>query len=264
MEQEKVLVSNIVEYNWMLGARCYLLARNGLHPYSNTEEEIIDFLKESAKDSGLLSFCCESSRCGAFHEAFMKAETPFTRRDPIRLLEYDGKYWVYEGKHRVCMAIRSGVKYIDARVHHLEKDTESLIDPCGTPGIYTFKASYGLKHSSGELAILWLNPPRGSDYSEYSIGPIALNTSFAVSKHREEVIPGVFVEIKRKSRWNMLRPLTVEATVTIEPEHYNTAIWLYCISSNRRILSEPRTLFRYGRWRRKHLPYMIPSSRNMI
>lgn len=258
MLTERVPVVRIVEYNWELGSRCHLLNQAGLNPYCNTEEEITDYLEQSAGDPASLSVCLESSRCSAFYESFQNGVTPFIEHDPITLLEYGGKYWIYEGKHRVCMAKRAGIVYVDAQVYHLQEDTETLLPPAGEPGTYSFSSHYRF----GTLAILWVEPPRG-DYSIFSDGPRILNQFPNKTFPRTEIIPGVYVEVAREKKHNHLfRRNWLRATITIEPEHCNTGIWLYTIPAHRTAGTfVPETVFRYGRWREKHKQHMIPSSR---
>ncbi len=261
MLTERVPVSEIVEYNWELGNRCHLLNQVGLYPYACTEEEITDYLEQSAKDPHALSICLDSSRCSAFYESFQHGVTPFIDRDPIKLLEYGGKYWVNEGKHRVCMAKRAGITYIDAQVYHQTEDTKTLLPPAGAPGTYSFYSRF----HAGEIAILWVVPPRG-DYSIFSEGPRMLNLFSSTTHPRREIIPGVYVEIAlAKKPGRIFSGIWLRATVTITAEHYNTGIWLYTIPANRSISTfEPKTIFRYGCWRKRHKQFMIPSSRYII
>ena len=262
MSIERVPVAKIVEYNWNLGSRCYLLNQAGLHPYFHTEEEVTSCLEQSAEDPTALSICLQSSRCSTFYESFRAGKTPFIEKDPIKLLEYGGKYWVSEGKHRVCMAKRSGVQHIDAQVYHLEEDTETLLEQVGEPGTYAFSSYCGMRHQKGTVAILWVEPPRGN-YSIYSCGPQILNMFPGKEQPKTEVVPGVYVEVtsEKRCKWFFKRNHLC-ATITIEQNHCNTGIWLYTIPANRSaIFPVPNTVYRYGCWRKRHINQMIPSSR---
>lgn len=99
---EIVKVDSIKEFPTQLGSRCRLLRELGLNPYENTEEEIMEALIETAKESKYLDICMKSSRCSGFWEKFSAGETPFFKEDPIQLLKYRDTYWAVEGKQRVC------------------------------------------------------------------------------------------------------------------------------------------------------------------
>lgn len=116
-EYRIVNVADIAEFPTRLGSRCLLLKKLGLDAYFTTEEELLEALTESAGNSELLRICMESSRCSVFWEKFREGTTPFTEYDPIYLNEYNGRYWVVEEKHRVCLAKRAGIEKIEAFVY---------------------------------------------------------------------------------------------------------------------------------------------------
>ena len=102
-------VEKISEYPTDLGNRCHLMEVNGLNPYTNTEEELMDFLIQSAKIPSNFEVC-KSSRCGAFLKEYEKGITPFLEEELIIMNEHNGYYQVSEGKHRTCMALRACLK----------------------------------------------------------------------------------------------------------------------------------------------------------
>jgi hypothetical protein len=93
-ELRTVKVADIAEFPTELGSRCLLLQQFGLSPYRNTEEELLETLTETAAQPVLLDICLQSSRCQKFYRAFPKGCTPFSETDPIRLLEFGGRYWL--------------------------------------------------------------------------------------------------------------------------------------------------------------------------
>ena len=253
MEIREVKVSDIVEYNPDLGQRCFLLRELGLNPYVNTEEEICSALEKSAEDPDCLKLCMMNSHCGVFLKSYNRGETPFFDKDPVRLTEYGGEYWVTEGKQRVCMAKRFGVETVKAQVTSLNEDYDSLLPVLGEPGTFVSTASYGRKCADGELAILWVKPPRSADITRFSFGPVPLNPPNAESHGKEQIIPGVSFEVTVQSRVFWPRKKIVTAAVNIQADHPNTRIWLYTVPAKGHVaLDEVTTAYRRGQWRKKH------------
>lgn len=117
----------------------------------------MEALTESANNPEFLEICLKSSRCSVFWKKFSQGITPFMQYDPIYLHEYNGRYWVVEGKHRVCLAKRAGVKKLEALAWTLEEDTESLLPKEGKPGRFKFCYSYiDPPKARGEKVILWI------------------------------------------------------------------------------------------------------------
>jgi hypothetical protein len=193
-----VQVADIAEFPTALGNRCLLLNELGLDPYVNTDEELLDALVESAKNPKMVNICNKSSRCKAFWEKFQQGITPFIERDPIRLLEYNGRYWVSEGKHRVCMAKRSGVKSIDAYVWPLEEDEYSFLPPEGEQGRFVFQCTYFQGKScraKGDVAVLWIQSPYGCPPSRFDFGPAALDGRLDTRGELRLLFPGLSYSI---------------------------------------------------------------------
>lgn len=249
MELEQVKVTDIVEYNTELGSRCYLLRELGIDTYSDTTEDIYDALVKSEGNEQCFSICKDNSRCGVFYERFCDGETPYAEEDPICLEEFDGRYWVREGKHRVCMAKRAGIETICARVEHLDKDYYSLLPPVGTAGRKVFRATYGVK-AKGEVAILWTEPPRNAPSSIFSFSPVALNSLQFYGKKSMRVFSGL--SYSRSVRRNLFGGMSITAEVKISESRPNTRIWLYTLPADGN--GEITTIFRCGRWRNYHLP----------
>lgn len=84
-------VSRIVEYSTQMGNKCKLLEYYGINPYIDTEEVICECLTSTAENECNLKYCLQNG-CRAFYEEYQKGHTPFTAKDPIRLVEYQGKY----------------------------------------------------------------------------------------------------------------------------------------------------------------------------
>ena len=68
--RKTIKVKDIVEYPTQLGNKCKLMSVNDLNPYSNTEEEVMDFLINSSKDPDNLKICKESCRCSGFWKEY--------------------------------------------------------------------------------------------------------------------------------------------------------------------------------------------------
>lgn len=257
-----VKVSEITEYPTNLGSRCMLLASLGLDAYWDSEEDLLKALTKSAADPNCLKICTQSSRCRAFWEVYQRGETPFLQKDPIRLSEYAGHYWVSEGKHRVCMAKRAGVETIEAYVYHLAFNAYTLLQPEGEPGKYLFKYSFCGEDLQGEIAVLWVEPPHGEPPSVFSFFPTMLDRKCNTDGAEIELFPGLSYNVrctKKKIGFLKRRILTeVETEVCINSYHANTRIWLLKGNANDLCrlnllpLSALNTVFRCGCWRTQH------------
>lgn len=118
-----------------LGNRCTLLNHFGMQPYWHTEEEVSEFLEDAFADKDTLPLCLRS-RCGEFYQRYLRGETPYFERDPVMLVGHQGKFWVEEGKHRVCLAKRMRIRHIQVLVRDLDKDYYNLLPGTGQPGIF--------------------------------------------------------------------------------------------------------------------------------
>ena len=122
-----------IEQPIALGNRCHWLPkRQHLHPYRNTEDEILDAFRRVPRHERQ-PVCQEYARCRAFMEAWRNGQIPALERDPIEVHHHDGDYWVPEGKHRVCAAIQSGVSQITVPVIDVPHRRQPL-PPLGQPG----------------------------------------------------------------------------------------------------------------------------------
>lgn len=266
-----VKVQDITEFPTELGTRCLLLQELGLNPYSETEEVLLEALTESAGRPSSLDICLGSSRCRKFFQVFQEGLTPFADRDPIRLLEYGGKYWAVEGKHRVCLAKRSGVEALEAEVYHLAEDSMPLLPPVGEPGRFSFRFSCifgprGAEEVSGETALLWVKHP-GLLLGTFGFGHwVQLGPGRNTAGEWEEVLPGVHYRVsvekklERQAFFRRREVLTVESEVEIAPEHPKTKIWLLGLPAKGLMglaawnSGPPRltTVYRRGCWRKHH------------
>lgn len=268
-EPRIVKVSDIVEFPTELGNRCLLLLKLGLNAYWNSEEEILEALTESAKNPEMLDICLTYSRCRKFREMFDRGSTPFSERDPIRLLECEGRFWAVGGKHRICLAKRAGIEKLEAIVHSLPEDTESLLEPEGEPGRYCFSSTFDLgpggRDAQGTLAYLWVNSPRNLFPGKFDFCGAWLDAAQNTGGALKECIPGlqyrvsVYRKPERQSFSKRIQRLVVESEIIITPEHPKTKIWVLEIpaaeASVARLTAFPsfRTVYRYGCWRRFHL-----------
>lgn len=249
MDLEKIKVSDIVEYNTELGSRCHLLLEKGMNPYSDTEEDIYDALVSSENNEDCLAICKGNSRCGFFYRCFCQGKTPGTSKDPIILQEFEGQYWVKEGKHRVCLAKRTGIEYVDACVEHLSTNNKKILPPTENPGRKVFRATYCRGKVKGEIAVLWVMLPHGTPESTFSHGPVVLNAQCMFGKNEMEVLPGL--SYRRIVNKSLLGGSTITAEVKISKDHPNTKIWLYTFPADWH--GEIKTIFRCGRWKNIHL-----------
>lgn len=270
-EFRTVRVGDIAELPWKLGDRCLLLWELGLNPYRNTEEELCEVLEKTLRRRDILEICFRYSSCRAFYEAFVEGRTPFAERDPILFCEYEEKYWVVEGKHRVCLAIRAGVGSLEARVRRMRDDSMLLLPPEGGPGCFRFACTYpakpgGRESARGTVGYLWAGPPAGEflGWSSFRWGDW-LDDSSDTGGEWVELLPGlryrVSVNREKAGFFRRAERFQVEAEVVVVPGHKKTKIWLLEMPVSeapifRRTACCPRsfrTLYRCGRWRRGHL-----------
>ncbi|MCL1996825.1 MAG: hypothetical protein FWG63_11510 [Defluviitaleaceae bacterium] len=257
-EQKIIKVKDIAEYPTELGNRCKLLKLNGLHPYQNTEEEIMHALETLAKDPKNLEICKGSSHCGAFWQFFEKGGTPFFEKDKIYIGEYNGKYWVSEGKHRSCMAMRTGVESITAEVYK-QSSRNFLLPPVGNYGVYKFQFSYKQPNIiKGSAPVLWVRLPNYDGMTEINDTPTVFDSSFDTKGKIKEIMEGVFYKTSVFRKRFIFNPFKLEVTVsveiTIQKNHPKTKIWLLKsnLSSKQEVLSDMKTLYRHGCFREHH------------
>jgi len=266
---EIVKVDSIKEFPTQLGNRCKLLRELGLNPYLNTEEEIMEALTETAKESKYLDICMKSSRCSGFWEKFSTGETPFFKEDPIQLLKYHDTYWVVEGKHRVCFAKRAGIKEIKAYVYELFHDRETLLPKVGTPGRFVFDyLEVSFSKQKGEKAVLWLKDLKDLRLTELSWKPAILDKKFDTKGEFIELVEGIKISISvnEKTRiFSFKKTIQIHTEIVVEPDHKKTKIWLLKIPADKQFMLtkadeiDKNTLYRYGCWRKHHLEELIKS-----
>lgn len=260
-------VADIAEFPTELGSRCLLLRELGLNAYRNTEEELFEAVTGSAQCSEYLKICLQDSRCRAFWERFRHGVTPFSERDPVRLLGYQGRYRVSEGKHRVCLAKRAGVKTLKAYVWSLPEDTESLLSPEGTPGRYHFRylLDPGCRSAaSGEAAGLWVASPPGVPPGRFDFSPALLDVRQDTDGEFVPLFAGLSYRVsvtgitRRTGLFGYRKFISVESEIIIEPTHRKTKIWLFSIPAGEALSMRPagcthlKTVYRFGCWRRRH------------
>lgn len=266
IERRAVRVADIEEYPTALENRCLLLRQLGLDTYRCTDEELLDALNESAKHPENLDICKNNSRCGAFWDKLQQGVTPFFERDPIRLEEYNGRYWVNEGKHRVCMAKRCGAERIDAYVWKLGEDERTLLPVIGNAGHYSFRCEYspkGLRRAKGDIAVLWVQSPHDYPASRFDFGPIALDTRLSTQGKLHTVFPGLSYSVTASHECSMpfglKKRYIIQSDVAIEPGHTRTRIWLMRGLTENVLVRPPvevsqiSTEYRFGCWRNHHL-----------
>lgn len=248
---ERVEVSKIVEYNPKLDDRCYLLARAGMNTDVCSEEDVVGFLEWAEKDEECLKFCCDDSRCSAFLSPLRSGTTPFADIDPVVLLEQGNKYWVLEGKHRVCLAKRAGIRYIDAQVQHIDT-CEPIFEPLprlGEPSKYEFSAVKIGRKIYGNLVELLAEQSWDPVIHKRIMKRMALNNGSILTTGRMEDVPGVQVSVREESHKYWTKYL---ATIEVKPNHVNTKIWLYTRKNNPKQTRKSvlKTVYRRGLWRK--------------
>jgi hypothetical protein len=262
-ELHTVKVGDIVEFPIMLGNRCLLLQELGFNAYWNTEEELLEALSGSASNPKMLEICLSYSPCRRFWEEFGQGRTPFIKSDPIRLTKYGNRYWISEGKHRVCLAKRAGVESLEAFVYCLQKDTMSLLLPEGTPGRFRFSCTIGNRKFQGTIAYLQVHIPHGlMRFDPVGFQSIWLDVGRDTSGQFVKIMPGVEYRVstmKKRKKLGLFRQqdeFCVESEVIISPGHPKTKVWLLQASANDVFnFNSPsfRTIYRRGCWRQGHL-----------
>ncbi|HBK68941.1 MAG TPA: hypothetical protein DDZ91_09890 [Firmicutes bacterium] len=265
-----------IEFSTLLGNRCRLLTNHGLRPYTSTEEDIYELLAESKGKPDQFEICL-GSNCMVFYKEFAKGKTPFFDKEPIEIEEFDGHYWVAEGKHRVCLAKMAGIEYISAYVTKLERDAYSCLSPFGQPGEYTAKhiIAWNKKtHIEGEAFFLWCtkNDPI---FSAPSFSTNWLDSLHNTNGKFLKLIPGVeykvVVEKTVKHRlFSSYEILDVSATVKISEDHMKTKIWLARFPAKELLPAKPpvnivnNTIYRYGRWQDDHVKQLCDSYHHFV
>jgi hypothetical protein len=246
---------------------CSLLNRFNMYPVLHTEEELADFLEKALHDENTMPICL-SSMCGEFYQAFANGETPYSESKPVVLAGYQGKYWVLQGKHRVCVAKRMKVPYIKAFVRELDKDYFSLLPPEEKPGIFRSQYSYvvidyvvakKVRNIEGNALLLWIFEEMFANAGVMFLA--LLDTAKDTKGEWAQALPGVEYSVKVSQEelkswfWKNAKRITVKAEVKIEADHKKTKIWLLQAPAKEVlriecIQPEYVTLYRYGRWRK--------------
>lgn len=261
-------VSDIVEFPTELGNRCLLLTELGVNPYIHTEEEILEVLEKIANDSQYLDICLKSSRCQGFYEEFTKGVTPFFDKDKIRVIEYNGKYWVDEGKHRICLAKRMGVSKIKVEVTQLKEDVYTTLEPLGHTGHYNFDFTMSIKDEKreykGKIGLIWLGTIKDYNLLLFKKMPITLDWSFRYKNEWTILDSGIKVKVETSSetKKRLFQPeetiRRVHSEVIIENNHHKTRVWLFAVNANEEMFRTPLgklnidNLYRFGCWRKIH------------
>lgn len=219
-------------------------------PNKRTEEQILSALQTNKG----LEICKESSYCSGFWHYYKQGQTPFADVEPIRLAHYKGKYWVEEGKKRCCIAMRTGIEYIDADVFE-SNDRRVLLPPVGKPGEFRFSIK---DCSERNIPVLWVSMPNHNGMTELDGKINVLDASFISTffdtKDTMEIMEGITIKFKKsiipfvKNRINI--------TVTIDKDHPRTKIWLMKTTKSRckmKTLCKIKTLYRYGCFRQPDL-----------
>jgi len=258
-ELKTVNVSDIIEYPTALGRRCAMLDAYGIDSYSDNEETITVALLESAANPDNLDICRTKCGCSAFYNAFLRGETPFMEKDSIRLSEWGGKYVVTEGKHRVCMAKRMGVKTILALVAQSNDGGFLPLPDVPNPG--EFQATHSLNRGvrNGDAFLLWVRNTRAID--TFFDTPLLITESCCTDGEFVEVVSGVQYQVAL-SKVSILpfqsRKTKIDVKVVISEKHEVTGIWLMKVSMkkfeapNRILLADVKTLYRKGCWKARH------------
>ncbi|ABO49430.1 hypothetical protein Dred_0894 [Desulforamulus reducens MI-1] len=261
-------VNKIVEYPTTFGSPgCHLLDQLGICFYTNTVEKIMYTIQSSATDPEKLSIC-KSGYCGKLLDAFKPGHTPGNHHDPITLSEYNGKYWVGEGKHRVCIAKRFGIKTIQANITKLDRDIYSLLPTVGSPGLFSATKIKTKRHFyTGQYLFLWAGKP------DHTMGgSIMEKLNFKYRKGSLDVCHNIFdgldySQIVASSDNNFVKrlicgnPQLFSTYVSISNDHPLTKIWLVRLSfddipNNK---NKVETLYRVGLWRKHHEKELINS-----
>lgn len=262
-ELKTVKVSDIREYPTALGTRCQVFRYYGLDAYHNSEEELMGALIKSSEDVNNIEICKKSSRCAAFYDLYQKGETPYNEKDKIRLLEYKGKYWAEEGKHRVCMAKRLNIETVDAYIWKIYEDI-SILPPIGEAG--TFAADYffdirfpRLWH--GDILGLWINTPYGAPPSRFDFNPVFIDSFLNTKGKQVNVFNGLSytVTVNEIAYGFFQRKKYIHINVCVcVKKNENSKIWLFktkrskhtkTLQTHQKPISLYETLYRRGCWR---------------
>lgn len=244
---------------------CSLLNRFNMYPVLHTEEALADFLEKALHDENTMPICL-SSMCGEFYQVFANGETPYSESKPVVLAGYQGKYWVLQGKHRVCLAKRMKVPYIKAFVKELDKDYFSLLPPERKPGIFRSQYSYHvvakkIRNIEGNTLLLWILEEMSANAGVMFLA--WLDTAKDTRGKWAQALSGVeySVTVYQEEQKSWLRKnakkITVKTEVKIEADHKKTKIWLLQAPAKKVLgiqFTRPEyvTLYRYGRWRKYH------------
>jgi len=265
-----VHVDKIVEYPTSFGSPgCRLLDELGICLYSNTQEKILHELQLGANDSKKLAIC-KAGNCGELLKLFQQGITPGNEHDPIILAEYKGKYWVGEGKHRVCVAKRFGIKQIKAKVTRLDADYYSTLPPIGTPGIFTATKIRYLKQYKvdGQYLYLWAGKPDNT-----MGGYITVKLNFCNIQNKPELWHQIFEGVSfcqniLPRQYGFFKKLLcgdhelLTSYVKIDKDHPLTKIWLARVTLSKGILQNSNRiehLYRFGLWRKHHEKELLNS-----
>ena len=242
---QEIQVKNIVKHPTLLGERCKLLKINGLSTYAETEETLTHALK-SINDNAI-DICIGSSHCSGFYKGFINETTPFIDKDPIVLLGYRGKYIVMEGKHRVCMAIRLGIKTIKAIVREEKTGWFIPLPEIIVYGEHNF--TYPATVKSGErMVFLWV---QGKPFVSTGFEYLKALDSRMCTKEKQ-VLNGLSYNVSMNFRKVFLKKrLETNLTVTISPDCERAKIWLIERKNNK-----IRTVCRLGLWEERHSVYV--------
>lgn len=249
--------TSAIEQPTALGSKCHLLDTHKLHPYSNTEEELLHALMRHS-DARSIDAICRQGYCKFFFSAFDSGIIPALDKDPIELTTFNGKYWVIEGKHRVCAAKRAGVKQIEAIVVQGDRDLSPL-PPVGHYGTFTSEYTERSRgeHRAGYDIFLYADLTKGMGF------PNVIRKLLGTSLHNydtwEQIIPGIYAQkhILAKSSWigGLLlggRTLRVQLTIRIENDIPDAKIWLVRVPLQHGVypdFSRRQDLFRRGLFR---------------
>lgn len=258
-----VPVECIAEYPTQLGDKCKVLKKLGLDPYTNTEEELMSVLIETATQPEYLEICKTSCRCAAFYREYQQGKTLFLEDEPIKLIEYNGRYWVHEGKHRVCAAKRFKVATIQAKV--TKESVNRMLLPEKTERL-PFERSFVYEYNArkkeavrGEYAILWVEMPFGMPSACSDYYPCIIDISLHTDGEWREILSGICyrttINPKRTGFFGFGCQNYFQTTVKIEPNHKNTRIWLCSVKVDevyKKSISQFTTQYRSGLWRGYH------------
>lgn len=119
---KKVRVSEIIEYPDSLGGdKCIHLnaaKKLGLYiPGSNkSKKSIKQVLEESSQSLEKINECL-NSYCGGLYVILIGKRKIKNINDNVVIAEYKGKYYPYgNGHHRICIAKRTNIEFIEAEV----------------------------------------------------------------------------------------------------------------------------------------------------